>query len=190
MSDSPTTELDIARAVAAGELPSPSEFHNSTYYKVRVSGVGVAWREKHQEFCYRPPSVWLSDEMCQRVCGLPLIAEHPLSATLDGPAFYQRIVGICLFGFVEGDELMAIARVIDDQAAAIIEAGNWDTSPSVAFEPEQNVLLKVGDDKLLVEDNPVLLDHLALVNTEHGRKGVWNRAKDGANLGVELSEEG
>jgi hypothetical protein len=182
-------ELDVAKAIAAGELPSPTRFHNSTYYKVRVSRTGCAWREQHKEFCYRSPEIWLSDEMCQRVCGLPLIAEHPLSATLDGPAFYQRIVGILVFGFPEGSDLMGIARVIDEQAAAIIESGNWDTSPSVAFELGQNLKLKAGDDTVLIEENPAQLDHLALVNTEDGRRrGVWNRAKDGGDLGVELTE--
>jgi hypothetical protein len=184
------TELDVARGIASGDLPSPTEHHGSHYYKVRVSGTGVAWREKHKEFCFRPPDVWLSDEMCQRVCGLPLIAEHPLSAKLDGPAFYQRIVGILVLGFVEGSDLMGIARVIDEQASAIIESGSWDTSPGVAFELGQNIKLKAGDDTVLIEENPAQLDHLALINTEDGRKGVWNRANDGADLGVELSTEG
>ena len=43
---------------------------------------------------------------------------------------------------------------------------------------------QIGDDELLIEEEPILLDHLALVT-----KGVWNRAKDGADVGVEISSE-
>ena len=185
MSNSPTTELDIARAIAAGELPSPTEFQNSQFYKMRVSGTGVAWRNAHREFCFRPPAVWLSDRMIERVRGLPVIAEHPpFRATLDGPAFHERVLGICVLGFVEGSDLMAVVRVIDKQVAAILDECSVDTSPCVQFDPSQNTILKVGDDDLLVEGEPILLDHLALVT-----KGVWNRAKDGADVGVEITAE-
>jgi hypothetical protein len=44
MSDSILTELEVARGVAAGALPSSTEFQNSKFYKMRVSGTGVAWR--------------------------------------------------------------------------------------------------------------------------------------------------
>ena len=38
MSKSPTTELDVAKAVADGRLPSPTEFGNSKYFRLRISG--------------------------------------------------------------------------------------------------------------------------------------------------------
>ena len=59
-----------------------------------------------------------------------------------------------------------------------------DTSPCVLFDPSQNTILKIGDDDLLIEEEPVLLDHLALVT-----KGVWNRDKNGADVGVEITKE-
>jgi hypothetical protein len=173
-------ELDVAKAVAAGELPSPSEYGNSKYYRLRISGTGVAWRARHQEFCYRPASIWLAPEMCERVAGLPVVAEHPPGGALDGRSFYERIVGICVLGFLEGDELWAVCRIIDDGAAAILNSGSYDTSPAVTFSSDQNTILNIGDEPLLLEGNPRHLDHLALVAA-----GVWN--KTGDDPGVEIS---
>ena len=166
------TERDIAVALAAGELPSPTDFLNSRYYRMRFSGTGVAWRSKNQEFCFRPPTIWLSQKMIERVAGVPLIAEHPpFRATLDGPAFHDRILGICILGFVEGLDLMAVVRVLDEQVMTILDEIAVDTSPCVQFDPSQNRVLKISDDELLVEDEPILLDHLALVPKEVLDKG-------------------
>jgi hypothetical protein len=182
----PHTELEVAKSIAAGELPSPFEFQNSKFYRVRVSGTGVAWRNRNREFVYRPPSVWLSPEMCQRVAGLPLVAEHPNKNILDGKSFYDSIVGVLIHGFAENDELYGIARIIDQRACAILDGGNFDTSPSVILD-SQGIVLQIDDDPLLIEGTPLLLDHLALVNTVQGNKGVWNRSSDGADVGVEIS---
>jgi hypothetical protein len=179
-------ELDIARAIAAGTLPSPTEYQNSKFYRVRVSGTGVAWRPSIREFVYRPPRVWLAPEMCQRVAGLAVVAEHPDKKILDGNSFYASIVGICVLGFVEGDELMGVVRVIDERASAILDGGAFDTSPSVSFAPDQNTMLQLDGDTLLIEENPKLLDHLALVDTSTGNRGVWT--KPGAEPGVEIME--
>jgi colicin import membrane protein len=175
-------ELDLAKAVASGELPSPSEWGNSKYYRVRISGVGCAWRAKNREYCYRPASIWLAPEMVQRVAGLALVSEHPPTGILNGRTFYERIVGICVLGFVEGDELWAVCRIIDDGAAEILNSGEYDTSPACSFDPDQNTVLQLGDAPLLLEGNPNFLDHVALVAAPN--KGVWNR--DG-ELGVEIS---
>jgi hypothetical protein len=180
------TELDVARAMADGRLPSPTEFHNSKFYRVRISGTGVAWRPSVGEFVYRPPSVWLTDEFCERVRGLPVIAEHPDKKILDGDNFYSRIVGICTFGFVEGDELWGIVRVFAERAAEILNGGAFDSSPAVNFAPGQNIKLQLDGDTLLIEDDPALLDHVALVDTSEGNRGVWTRDAD---PGVEITEE-
>jgi colicin import membrane protein len=189
--DHVTTELDIARAVASGELPSPTAFGNSKYFKLRISGTGVAWRNKHQEYVLRQRSIWCAPEMAARVgAGLPVIAEHPPGkGTLDGPSFFERIVGICVLGFVEGDELWAVCRVIDDHAAKVLASGFFTTSPSVVFgDADQNVFLKIGDEDLLIEGVPSFLDHVALVDTSTGNSGVWDHSKDGTDLGLEISE--
>jgi len=183
--DHVTNELDIARAVASGELPSPSSFGNSKYFRLRISGSGVSYRSKYQEFVYRPANVWTSPEMVQRVAGLPVIAEHPEKGTLDGRSFFELVVGICVLGFVEGDELWAVCRIIDDRAATILTSGFFDTSPSVTFGPDQNVVIQVDEAPFLLEREPQFLDHIALLDTSEGNRGVWNRTGD---LGLEISE--
>jgi hypothetical protein len=56
--------------------------------------------------------------MVQRVAGLFLVSQHPPEGTLTGRAFYQTVVGACVLGFPEGDELWAVARIIDEGAAS------------------------------------------------------------------------
>ena len=184
-------ELDVAKAVASGELPSPTEYGNSKYFRLRISGTGVAWRGKHQEFCYRPKSIWTSPEMIQRVSsGLLLIFEHPPGGVLDGKAFYERVAGVCTLGFVvEGAdgsaELWAVARVVDEVAAGIIASGQFDTSPACSFDASDNSVLQLNDGPLLLEGNPRFLDHVALIFAP-GR-GVWS--KGGEDLGVDVTPE-
>lgn len=180
------TERDIALAIASGTLPSPTEFMGSHFYRVRFSGTGVAWRARVKEYCYRRPEVWLSNEMCARVCGVPLIAEHPEKQVLDGDTFYASVVGVCVLGFVDGKNLMAIARVIDRRACAIIDTGKFDTSPAVLFAPSSGTTLVLDGDRFFLEETPALIDHLALVDMTDGNKGVWTR---GGEPGVDIDPQ-
>jgi len=183
------TELDIARGVASSELPSPTQFANSKYFRMRVSGCGVAYRKKYGEYTYRPASVWCSPSMIARVAGLPVIEGHPPDAVLDGPQFYQRIVGICVLGFVENNELWSVVRIISDRAASILMGGFYDTSPSCTFSDQQNTVIEVDGEPLLIESEPSFLDHCALVDTSNGNAGVWGIAKAGSEIGVQISEK-
>ena len=180
-----TTELDIARAISARELPSPTPYQNCTLFAVRISGTGVAFRPKVDEFVYRPPRVWLTDEMARRVAGLPVVAEHPDVALLDGDSFYNRVVGTVIHAFPRYGELWGICRIIDERAAAILKAGEFDTSPAVSFAANTNSTVDLGSGlTLLLEEEPELLDHLALIDMSRGNRGVWNR--DGADAGVDV----
>jgi hypothetical protein len=176
-----STELEIARGVADGSLPSPTEYLNSFYWSIRISGVGVIWRGAPiNEFAYRAPDIWLSDAMIARVPGLPVTAEHPPVGTLNSHEFAQRAVGACLFGFIRDNELWAIARILDRHANELMQEG-LDTSPGCQFSPGAGARLTVDGKPFLVEGNPCLLDHIAIVE-----KGRWTR--DGA-AGVENTEE-
>jgi hypothetical protein len=184
-----TNETEIARAVSEGRLPSPTTFCNSAYYRIRFTGCGCAWRPALQEFVYRPESIWLTDEMAVRIVGVPVVSEHPDEGSLNGKEFFDRVVGVVVLGFVESGQLMAVVRVIDRRAREILDACDFDTSPCVIFDPEANIEMAIGDDKLLIEGNPVLLDHLALVSTDQGNRGVWNRDLKGTDLGVQIEKE-
>ena len=187
MSDEPQTELGVARAIAAGELPSGTEWQNSRFYRVRISGVGVAWRSKNREFTYRSPDEWLSDEMCRRSCGLFLVEAHPDKQILDGQSFYDSIVGVVIHAFVdhEKQELAGIARIIDPRACEILDSEQWDTSPSVTLDGAQSIVLQVDGSPLILEPPPLLLDHLALIAPPG--KGVWSRDQDSVGIETQAS---
>jgi Uncharacterized protein conserved in bacteria (DUF2213) len=181
MSDPILSEHAVALAVAEGALPSPSEHCGSHFFRVRVSGTGVSYRKSRDEFVYRPPEVWLSDEMISRCTGMPVVVSHPPSGTLTGDTLAESIVGTIIHCWVQDDSLMGVARIIDADAARAMAALDLDTSPSVVLRDQDNITLEIGGgDKLLIEDSPLLCDHLAIVE-----KGVWS--KGGAPGGLEVT---
>jgi colicin import membrane protein len=166
------TELDTALAVASGASPSPTRLRNSDYVALRLSGTGVAFRASLKEFVFRDPDIWLTDEMRRRFLGLPVVVEHPPSGEMTSRDFGDSAVGVVVATYVRDDELWGVARVVDAAAAAMISEGVFDTSPSVVFDG----------------DAGAFVDHVALVYTGDGNKGVWTRSDGGNGPGVELTE--
>lgn len=174
-------ELQIAERIADGSLPSPQQFGASWYWAIRISGTGCAWRASVNEFCWREPSIWLSPGMCRRAACLPVLIDHPAGGTLNSPEFAARCVGVTTYAYVRGDELWAIARIIDRGANEILLAGAYeDTSPAVTFAPGTGARIEIDGKPCLVEPEPMLIDHTCIT-----AKGVWTR--DGAP-GVETTE--
>jgi colicin import membrane protein len=137
-------ELQIAERIADGTLPSPQQFGASWYWAIRISGVGCAWRESMNEFCWREPSVWLSPEMVARAASLPVLVDHPEKGMLNSPEFANRCVGVTTFAYVRCDELWAIARILDKGANEILAAGAYeDTSPAVTFAPGTGARIEI-----------------------------------------------
>jgi colicin import membrane protein len=164
-------ELQVAKRIADGTLPSPQKFGASWYWAIRISGTGCAWRESVGEFCIREPSIWLTPEMCSRATGLPILIDHPASGTLDSPEFAARCVGVTTYAYVRGDELWAIARILDSGANKVLLAGAYEnTSPAVTFAPGTGARIDIGGKALLIEPEPLLLDHVCLT-----ARGVWTR---------------
>ncbi len=174
-------ELQIAEQIARGALPSPQEFCSSFYWMLRISGTGVAWRASIGEFCLRDPALWLSEEMQRRCLGLPVVMEHPDAGILNSQEFAARAVGMIVYSFVRESDLMGVARILDAAAIEILKEGA-DTSPAVQFAPDTGARIMIDDTPLLVEGDPMLIDHLGIVV-----KGVWTRS---SSPGVEntLSE--
>jgi hypothetical protein len=174
-------ERDVALQIAAGTLESPQRFANSFFWAIRISGVGCAWRESIQEFCWRDAGIWLSPEMCARATGLPVLIDHPEKGTLSSQEFADSCVGMTTYAYVKGDELWAVARVLDSGANEILLEGAYeDTSPAVIFAPGTGAKIDIGGKSLLVEPDPMLLDHIALC-----ARGVWTRESD---PGVETTD--
>ena len=129
-------ELQLARQIASGELPSPQSFGASWYWNLRISGTGVAYRSAVDEYCLREKSIWLTDDMCQRCAALPVLFEHPRDGMLTSAEFAARCIGLTVLSYIKDEELWAVARILDANANALLEAGEiGDTSPAVTFEP-------------------------------------------------------
>lgn len=174
-------ELGVARAIADGRLTSPQRLDSLALYAMRVSGTGVSYRRGLDEFVWRDPAIYLSQDMIDRCAGLPVVMEHPASATLNSEEFADRVVGGVMFGYVKDDELWCVARIYDEDAIEMMEKHQLSTSPAVVFkDPSVNskTTLEDGSD-LLIEGKPSLLDHLAICQA-----GVWD--KSGKPTGIDV----
>ena len=190
-------ELDIAKAIAAGELTSPQQYKNLWLFALRITGTGLAFRAKHDEWVWRKPEVYLNEEFLQRSSGLPVIWVHPPKAVLDSKEFGERVIGTILYPYIKGDEVWGIAKILDDTAAQWMRDNTLSTSPGVVLgnPSSPDVRLKDEDGRtILIEGKPALLDHLAVCGmTEspngdiEGIPGVWD--KMGPLTGVQVDSQ-
>lgn len=172
------TEMDAAKAMAAGQLPSPFKFGNVTLFAMRITGTGTAYRSKDDEFVYRPPDEYMNEEFMQRCNGLPVIFLHPQKrSTLDSEEFANRVVGMIMLPYLieAAKEVWGIARIYDDDAIALMIEKQLSTSPAVVFKNiADSDFIELHDGKrLLIEGKPRLLDHLAICES-----GVWDKLGD------------
>lgn len=180
-------ELDVARAMAAGLLTSPQTYENVTLFAIRITGTGAAYRRAHNEHVWRDPSIYLNDDFLARCNGLPVIFEHPDKALLDSKEFADRVIGTIVLPYIHGDEVWGIAKIYDAAAAQIMAEDRDDvsTSPAVTWRDlSVNTVIRTEDgSKLLIEGEPSLLDHIAVVTP----LGVWD--KGGPARGVRVDAE-
>lgn len=179
-------ELDIARAMAAGELASPHVYANVTLFNMRITGTGTAWRDKWGEYVWRDPSFYLNDDFLARCNGLQVILEHPRTKVLNTEEYKNRAIGAIMLPYIKGDEVWGIAKIYDAPAAELMAREQLSTSPAVVWRnpQEMNDRREMDDGStVLVEDEPSLLDHLAICE-----KGVWD--KGGEPAGIETLTEG
>jgi hypothetical protein len=181
-------ELDIARAIQAGELPSPQQFENIWLFDVRVTGTGTAYRSGLGEFVYRPPENFLTQEFLDRCNGLPLIFEHPEKDLLNTEEYRSRAIGTVILPYIKGDEVWGIAKVYDEDAAQLMQTTHISTSPAVKVSSGDSESFGLEDGKtFLIEGSPSYLDHLAICE-----QGVWDKGGDptGVNTGeIKMDEE-
>lgn len=173
------TELELARAVATGAAPSPSQLGAFELRALRVSGTGRAERVGLRETVWRDPILWLSDDFLQRCNGLPVIWDHPPAGILDSKEYGDRVIGSVLLPYRAnaagvadegGSEVWGIARVHDDPANEALRKGNLSTSPAVTFTPAETTFFELPNgERLLIEGVPSLIDHLAVCEA-----GVWD----------------
>jgi hypothetical protein len=181
-------ETEAAQAVRDGTLSSPWKFGNGHLFALRISGSGMAERPSLDESVYRPPEIWTSEEMVARANGLPVTLGHPASGTLTSQDFAETAIGAIVLPYVNGSELWGVARILDTDAAEAMATGGFSTSPGVGFRKGDAVPVEGASGTLLIEGDPTLLDHLAVVpnlTAEDGAVtggGVWD--KGGAPSGI------
>lgn len=172
-------ELDRARAMIADGVLSPQQVANAWLFDLRITGTGAAYRRGLDEFVWRAPENFLTDEFVARCNGLPVIMEHPKDGVLDGTELHDRIAGTVVLPYLAGSEVRGIARVIDADAARAMLTTFGSTSPAVAFRESSGTEAQEldGGSSLLIEGVPSYLDHLAICT-----EGVWD--KNGPATGI------
>lgn len=174
LAQQPLNETQVASLISDGTLSSPQYFINMWMYAIRVTGTGVTWRSADQQMAFRNPDDYLTPEFLQRVAGVPLIWLHPEKNKLDSDEFAKRVIGTLTNAWVaDNGEVWAIARVYDAEAAEMMATRQLSTSPTVSFSEPQSAVVKIDGQSLLVEDSPVLLDHVAICE-----QGVWDKLLD------------
>ena len=174
-------EYEVAAAIRDGELASPQFFENALLIDMRISGTGISYRPKLNEWVYRRPENYLSDDFLKRAAGMPIIYEHPDESVLDSDSFAERVVGTMQLPYIKGEDVWGVARIYDKAAAKEVLVGEMSTSPSVVFrDPNVNYEIELKDGStMLVEGSPSYVDHLAIC-----AKGVWD--KGGAPTGIRV----
>ncbi|MGP0902905.1 NUDIX hydrolase [Serratia sp. CY76391] len=171
----PLNEMDVAGLISGGQLTSPQFFRNMYLWALRITGTGVTWRSKFRQYAYRSPENYLTDEFLARCSGLPVIWWHPEKNVLNSEEFAARTIGAIAFAWIQGDEVWGMARIYDTDAAVNLSTRQLSTSPTVTGGDD--VLINVDGEPLLLEGNPVLLDHLAICE-----QGVWDKLGDPAGV--------
>lgn len=174
-------ELGVAQAMAAGRLVSPQHYMNVWLFNLRLTGTGMSYRSGRDEHVWREPATYLNDEFLARCNGLQVIWVHPKKATLDSKEFNDRTIGSVFVPYIRGEDVWAIAKIYDDDAAEAMVTDQLSTSPTVVLSGDDDVRFRNEDGSaLLIEGQPRLLDHVAVCPA-----GVWD--KGGPPVGVDRS---
>jgi hypothetical protein len=179
------TDHDIAREIRDGNLSSPQRVGNFWLYDIRITGTGVAYRSAHDEYAFRDPTEWLTDEFVERCNGLAVVFEHPDGGALTSDDYRERAIGSIVMPYRKGDEVWGIARIYDEDAAALMQTSHISTSPGV-ITPPGNVPLELDDDTSVLDERlPIILDHIAIVPN-----GVWDKGAAPSGVRVDTAPPG
>jgi hypothetical protein len=178
-------ELDIAHAIRDQELVSPQKYENVWLFDMRITGTGLAYRHRFEEFAWRDSSLYLNPEFLARCNGLPVILEHPKGNVLNTQEYQERNVGSVFLPYIKGDEVWGVVKIWDEPTAKLMLENQLSTSPAVVWrDPNANVQAEIeSGEKFFVEGKPSLLDHLAICE-----QGVWD--KGGEPTGVSTTAVG
>lgn len=175
-------ELGVAKAIRDGNLTSPQYYNeNLMLIALRITGTGLSYRGAHKEYVWRDSSIYMNPEFLERCNGLEVIFHHPKKTLLNSTEYGDRIVGSIFVPYLrpEAEEVWGIAKIRDMEAAHLLETQEMSTSPAVLCLGPKFPFAEDGK-QILIEDKPMLLDHLAILL---GEPGVWD--KGGPLAGVD-----
>lgn len=175
------TDREAAEAIRDNELPSPTKYGDYWLFDVRVTGTGAAFRDALGEYAIRDPQTWLTPEFIDRCNGLPVIDGHTDAPGLNSEEYRERSIGNVVLPYRKGDEVWAIAKIFDADAALLMQTTKTSTSPGVQPPKDSKPIVLESGAQVLDEGLPLNLDHLAICE-----QGVWD--KDGPPAGVRLDE--
>lgn len=183
---SASNERDVCELIRDGLLQSPFDFGNCTYFKLRITGTGMAYRSALEQHVFRDPALFANERFAERCNGLFVVWQHPdtKNKLLDSETFGSSNVGAIVLPWVDYDrqEVWGIARVMDDTARAQMKSVQLSTSPGVSHtNASEGDKVTLDGEELLIEGSPVLLDHLAVCEL-----GVWD--KGGPPVGVQIDQ--
>lgn len=187
--DSPRlTDHQTAEAIRDGTLPSPTKYDDFWLFDLRVTGTGAAFRDakfekgkkvRDEEYAFRDPVKWLNDDFLARAASVPVIFGHPEKGGLTSEEYRQRSIGNMILSYTKGEEVWGIAKIFDADAAALMQTTHRSTSPGVTPPAGSTPTSLENGIKVLDEDLPLILDHLAICEV-----GVWD--KGGPSEGIRL----
>jgi len=197
-------ELGLARAIADGSLTSPQKYQNIWLFCIRITGTATAFRRakmahdektgeptidpktgkqkilREAEFVYRRPESYLTPDFLARCNGLPVIVLHPEKMPIQSDEFSKRIIGTVFLPFIRGNEVWAVAKIFNEQAAYEMSTTQLSTSPGVITGGEVEKFQMEDGSNVLIEGSPALVDHIAICPN-----GVWDKGE--GPTGVETS---
>jgi len=173
------SDHDVAVGIRDGRFSSPQAYGAFWFFDLRITGTGMAFRSALDEWAFRDPELWLSDEFVQRCNGLAVIWDHPEKSGLNAEEYRERAIGQIVLPYVKGDEVWGVAKIFDADAALAMQSTHRSTSPGVTPPKGAEPVALESGAKVLDEGLPLILDHLAICEA-----GVWD--KDGPPEGVRL----
>lgn len=179
-------ELDIARMMAAGDLSSPQPYRHIWLFDIRITGTGVAYRAQHKEWTFRDPALYCTPDFLARCSGLPAVWEHPQKAILNAKEFRDRIVGTVFLPYLKPDEVWAIVKIWDGNAAELMATCDLSTSPGILLPADEGDKGETeGGDVMLIEADPQLVDHIAVGVP----LGVWDKYGPPSGVRVDATSD-
>lgn len=142
-----------------------------------MTGTGAAYRDAIDEYAFRDPEKWLTPAFIERASSVPVIFGHPEKSGLNSDEYRERSIGNMVLSYRKGDEVWGVAKIFDEDAAHLMQKTHTSTSPGVTTSKGSISSLTDNGTKVLDENLPLILDHLAVCE-----QGVWDKGKEPSGI--------